>query len=67
MSKLITLSVTLRNEGNVSDYVSPLMMDMQEFSKRADVEAVSLSCHFIDEDGKLGDTIFAATPDPVRL
>lgn len=67
MSKMITLTVTIRDDAEPANYIAMLMPDMQELSQRGSVEAVSLSCHTLDEEGKIKDGVFAATPDPIRL
>lgn len=67
MSKLITLSVTVRDDANVGNYLASLMVDMQDFSKLADVEGVSLSCHILDEEKEIKDTVLVVGPDPIQL
>lgn len=67
MSKMITLSVTIRDDALPIDYIAPLVTEMQDFAKRSGVESVSISCHTLDEEGEITDTIYTATPDPIEL
>lgn len=63
MSKLLTLSITVSEDANLSDYIPALMIGMQDFAGRPCVEKLSVSCHALDKDNKIKDTIFVAAPD----
>jgi hypothetical protein len=58
MSKLLTLSITVSEDVNLSDYIPALMTGMQDFAGRPCVEKLSVSCHTLDEDDKIKDTVF---------
>jgi hypothetical protein len=58
MSKLLTLSITVSEDVNLSDYIPALMNGMQDFAGRPCAEKLSVSCHALDEDDKIKDTVF---------